>query len=202
MSMLVQDKPKTVFPGWLTAAPPNRGTGHWPGAGCVPAGLPAVGGPSGRGTTRLQEAKGAAMKRAVGAIAVAVLALGGVSACSHSRSGYDTMCVNPLTQIRVTDFGCNPLWLYYVPFGYYAPAYGGHVTNYSVNNNNRPSGATVRTGSVPTAGGKASKPATISTPKPAAPKATSNKVTVVKPPAPKPPAPKAPAPAPKVGGKR
>lgn len=147
--------------------------------------------------------------------------VGGLAACSSGPSGYDTICVDPTTQNRQPDYYCNltpgfasyynPAWVYYVPFGYSAPGYGGHVTHYTVNNYHAPTNATIHTGGVPSAGGKASPPKITPT-KPTTsvkvttatskanpypngtPKVPADKVTV-KAPAPKPPV--APKPAPK-----
>lgn len=101
------------------------------------------------------------MKMKLGIAApIAALVLGGLTACGGgSGAYYDTICVDPITQIRQPDFACgsHPAWVYYVPYGYVSPGYGVHITNYTVNNYHRPTNATVHTGGVPASGGKASK---------------------------------------------
>lgn len=153
-------------------------------------------------------------------LASLAVALGAIGCSSSSRGYYDTICVDPLTQNRMPDYYCvlttgyssyyNSAWLYYVPYGYSAPAFGGHITNYTVNNYHAPTNAVVHTGGVPSSGGKAPKltsgnttvkPSSNPTVKPATtkanpypngtPKVPADKVTV-KPPAPKPAAPVAP----------
>lgn len=96
---------------------------------------------------------------------VGLLAVFGMSACSTRHSAYyDTICVDPLSQIRMPDFYClvgNPYyhssWIYYVPLGYSAPGYNVHVTNYNTHNYQRPTNATIHTGGVSSTGGKATK---------------------------------------------
>jgi hypothetical protein len=104
------------------------------------------------------------VKLAVLSLALALGSL--IAGCSggSSRGYYDTICVDPFTQLRMPDVYClvgNPLyhsaWVYYVPVGYRAPGYGVHVTNYTVNNYHRPSNAVIHTGGVPTSGGKATR---------------------------------------------
>lgn len=146
---------------------------------------------------------------------VATLSIGGVAACGSNHSGayYDTICVDPLTQIRMPDYYClvgnpyyHPSWIYYVPHGYLAPAYNVHITNYNTHNYQRPSSGTIHTGGVPSAGGKATTFKTgntkITPPRQAPPpdKVTKNGGGVTykpKNPAPRPPAPRPPAPRPR-----
>lgn len=90
---------------------------------------------------------------------IAAVGIGaGLTACGgNSVPYYDTICVNPLTQIRMPDLNCSSSWLYYVPYGYVSPGYGVHITNYNTNYYNRPAKATIHTGGVPSSGGKATK---------------------------------------------
>lgn len=113
------------------------------------------------------------MKKILAALTAVVIGATGLTACSSggSSSGYyDTLCVNPLTQIREPDYYClvgnpyyNPLWIYYVPYGYLAPAYGVHLTHYSSSNYRKPTSGTIHTGGVPSTGGKAPKSSTGNT---------------------------------------
>lgn len=93
--------------------------------------------------------------------AALAISLTGLTACqaNNGYSGYyDSMCVDPYTQIRQPDYYCHvhPSWWYYVPDGYRAPGIHVHVTHYSVNHFHVPSGAsTIHRGGVPTSGGRA-----------------------------------------------
>lgn len=80
---------------------------------------------------------------------------------SGGGSGYDTMCVDPWTQLRVADVYCqpgyfayHPSWVYYVPYGYDAPGFGRRVPHYSRSAFTRPRGATVHLGGIPARGGR------------------------------------------------
>lgn len=93
-----------------------------------------------------------------------------VGCSSHPVGYYDTLCVDPNTQIRMPYTYCtvgnplyNPLWIYYVHAGYSYPAYGARITNYTVNNYHKPTNATIHTGSLPSTAGKATKYSTGNT---------------------------------------
>lgn len=98
-------------------------------------------------------------------IATMAIALTSLTACasSHPTGYYDTICVDPSTQVRMPDYYCtagvyyHPSWIYYVPYGYVAPGVHVHVTHYSVNSYHRPTSGTIHTGGVPTSGGTAKK---------------------------------------------
>lgn len=106
-------------------------------------------------------------RRALLALLAAPILATGVAACgSGSSSDWDRMCVDPHTQMRMPDYYCqpgssffHPSWVYYVPYGYRAPAYNQRVTNYTVNNFHPPAHAHIHTDPIPSTGGKVTKPA-------------------------------------------
>lgn len=109
------------------------------------------------------------LRRTLTGVLAASMVTAGLTACGHSGD-WDQMCVDPSTQLRMPDYYCHPgayyhpSWVYYVPYGYRAPAYNQRVTHYTINNYHRPSHVHIHTDPIPSTGGKVTKPATPSRP--------------------------------------
>lgn len=106
------------------------------------------------------------MKRIITLLASLAMVVGLTTGCNVGNGGYgnyyDSICVNPLTQIRMPDYYCmvgNPYyhssWIYYVPYGYHSVGYGVHVTHYNIHMYSRPRNATIHMGGVSSTGGTA-----------------------------------------------
>jgi hypothetical protein len=79
------------------------------------------------------------------------------SGSSNQTAYYDSICVDPVTQLRMPDSMCiaHPAWWYYVPLGYAVPAYHVRISHYTRDAYVRPKAAVVHVGGVPANGGKA-----------------------------------------------
>lgn len=72
---------------------------------------------------------------------------------------YNTVCVNPVSHLRVPYSQCNShsSWVYYVHSGDRVPAVGRNVSNYNKSSFKKPSNATIKKNGVSTKGGTAPK---------------------------------------------
>jgi hypothetical protein len=122
------------------------------------------------------------IRQIAGAVVASAALAAGLAACGGGSGAarYETICVDPLTGLRVLDLQCqlNPTWWYYVPYGGYAPAIG-YAPRIGYSYGHQPSHITVINGGVPTTGAAKVSPPKTATPKVSTPK---QKAPTVKPP--------------------